>query len=1828
MVTPPTPSIAAEPAAIAARLLRGALLLDLEVSMGGRILKLGVVRDDHAAVWPQDAGPAALEGLARLAAGATAVIGHNLVRHDLPCLREAVPEHPVLRLPVLDTLILSPLAFPENPYHRLVKDHKLVRESLNDPVADAHLAGTLFADEVHAFAGLRQTEPDLFQLLAALLTTPDGPDDNLAAGFSRFFSAILAGTPDSQPASAIETGRQPGDGRSASLLASVRRFISRFACAEAPIAAADLATAALRHALAYTLAWLRVSGSNSILPPWVRIEHPQAGAWIRRWREVPCTSRDCAYCRETHDARRQLKKFFSFDDFRPVPPNAGGGSLQRDIVEAGLRDESLLAILPTGGGKSLCFQLPALVRDFRRGVLTIVISPLQALMKDQVEGLARRTGTPFAAALYGLLTPPERGDVLRHVRLGNVALLYVSPEQLRNRSFHEAIRQREIGCWVFDEAHCLSKWGHDFRPDYLYAGRFIREFSAKHGGEIPPIACFTATARREVREEILRFFRDETGRDLRLFEGGVERDNLRFEVQVITGHAKLERVHDLLADRLPRNRPGSAIVFRATRAATEATAEHLRARGWAADHFHAGLTPGEKKRIQDAFLAGATRVICATNAFGMGIDKEDVRLVIHADTPGSLENYLQEAGRAGRDGAVAQCVLLYDEEDCEQQFRVAARSELSRRDIAQILRGLRRANRGDRDEVVITTGEILRDEDVDTSIALEDRGADTKVRTAISWLERAGFIQRDDNVTQVFQARPLVRTLAEAEARLTPLNLHPNERALWLAILRELMNAPPAEPLSVDQLALLPELAGWAAQVPGGANPEFVSGRVLKTLGSMARAGLLQRDTLLNAFVRHRVADHSRLRFERIVRTDRRLVDLLALEEPDPEGWLPLNLRLLNERLLAEDDAPTFAPAPAPAALGEPAPGRAGTPLPAESDAQGTARPTGEERFMLTERIPKEPAASLELVRNLLKSLGEDGRGFAGGHGSLELRHRTRDTYAVRVRRSWTALSELAEKRRRVAGLVLDTLLGKIPASTPAQADLLVEFGFEELHQALDRDLLLRSEIRDPDAAIERALMYLHEQQVIVLQQGLAVFRSAMRIRLTPAHRRDRYRAAHYQPLADHYRERILQVHVMAEYAKRGLAAVRDALGLVLAYFSLGRAEFVRRYLAARPDLLEHATTARSFERIVTDLGNPAQLRVVTAPLDRNLLILAGPGSGKTRTVVHRCAYLLRVERVPPRSVLVCCFNRNAALELRQRLNDLAGADARGVTVLTYHALALRLLGRSLAGTGTQAANGTDPLEPDFDALIRDAVQLLRGGTAAPGIEPDELRDRLLAGFRHILVDEYQDIDAPQYDLISALAGRTLDDPDQRLSILAVGDDDQSIYGFRGANVEFIRRFREDYDAEVHHLVENYRSTRHLIDAANQVIAANTDRMKTGHAIGVDRRREPHPAGGTFGAADPHTRGRVQVLTVPGAPAEAAAVVGELQRLRQLGVDDGSRCAVLAARHEDLARIRAAAEQAGIPVRWWATRGAIPPLRHVREIHDVLAHLETLHNRLVRASELPGQTDALLPASPANPWAAFVRRAFEAWREETDDAALPALEIREFLLELCAESRRAFSWGEGVNLGTVHAAKGTEHDHVILAGAWTLRGVPAADEEWRRVFYVGMTRARHSLTVIERMDAAPSIPATLTGPAVIRTAAPEAGAPASTDPAPLEYALLGLEDLNLGFAGCFHATHPIHTALAALRPGDLVRLRMLGGAGAGAGAGVALGVGVFDAEGQCVARLSQKAAERWQARLDRVREARVMALVRRRPAQDTVPERRSRYVVTGWEVPVLELVAG
>ena len=705
------------------------LSLDLEVGKeDSRIHALAGVRADTGRRFVFSGGnlAPALAKLDDCADGASFVLGHNLIAFDLPYLEAANPDLRLLKLPTIDTLRLSPLAFPRNPYHHLVKHYQdggLKRGQRNDPELDARLALEVFGDQRQA---LREAAPDLLAAWHWLSTRePEGKDRAL----DDFFSELRG-------------SRRPSDTEA---LAAIGKRLAGIACAtHGRHVTAEAATSG--WALAYALAWLSVAGGNSVMPPWVNHQFPEAGCQVRRLRDTACADPACGWCRERHDAQKELTRWFGFPDFRPEPASDDGRPMQRSIVEAAMAGEHVLGILPTGTGKSLCYQIPALSRYDKTGALTVVISPLVALMADQVAGMEAQ-GIGSCVTINGMLSMPERADALDRVRLGDAGILIISPEQLRARSLRRALDQREIGGWVVDEAHCLSRWGHDFRPDYRYVGRFIREKAGD--GPVPPVLCLTATAKPDVTEDLVRHFRDRLGIELTVFDGGAERPNLTFEVFPTSSGEKFAHIHQILMSYLPLDRPGGAIVYCATRRQSEEVAEFLQLKGVAAEYFHAGLPPETKKDVQRRFIGGELRAIVATNAFGMGIDKPDVRLVVHADIPGSLENYLQEAGRAGRDRASARCVMLYTADDVERQFSMSAYSRLTRVEIHGILRALRNLERKKRldGEVVATAGEILG-EDEDKAFERDSATDDTRVRTAVAWLEEAELLAREENVVQ------------------------------------------------------------------------------------------------------------------------------------------------------------------------------------------------------------------------------------------------------------------------------------------------------------------------------------------------------------------------------------------------------------------------------------------------------------------------------------------------------------------------------------------------------------------------------------------------------------------------------------------------------------------------------------------------------------------------------------------------------------------------------------------------------------------------------------------------------------------------------------------------------------------------------------------------------------------------------------------------------------------------------------------------------------------------------------------------------------------------
>ncbi len=1629
------------------------LVFDLEVVPASEgkpacLIMLAGMRPDTGAELELKTGGAPIEALRQLDAmsqGASFVLGHNVVDHDLPIIRAAAPDLSMLRLPVIDTLRLSPLAFPQNPYHRLVKDYKLIRDSLNSPLADCRSTLTLFLDQREAFGQLRASHRDELLCYQSLLAP------SIAGGDLGAFFSSLTGAAPLPLADALTLVPD--------LLRETDPTLSRDlkVCRPALTRVLDRVgeTEKSRWSFAYALAWLRVSGGNSVLALWVRHQFPDVVEVIRQLRDESCGTQDCQYCRTTHDPRQELKRYFGFDDFRYESP---GNSLQHDVVLAGMRGENVLAVLATGGGKSLCYQLPALNRFHRNGSLTVIVSPLQSLMKDQVDGLLARN-VQCAAALNGLLTMPERADVLEKIQLGDIGILLVSPEQFRNRAFRKAIAQRQIGAWIFDEAHCLSKWGNDFRPDYLYAARFIREFSGDQ--PVAPIGCFTATAKPDVLADIEAHFQEVLGLTFKRFIGTHERKNLTFEVLPCLRNEKWARTNQLLADELGRE-SGGAVIFVASRRNAEELASFLISQHWPCKHFHAGLEPHEKKDIQEAFIAGSLRIIVATNAFGMGVDKPDIRLVVHADIPGSLENYLQEAGRAGRDQENARCVLLYDPQDIETQFGISERSKLSLRDIQQILRKLRfESSRRKGEELVITAGEILLDDSVETSFDIDDRDAETKIVTAVAWLERGDYLKREVNKTQIFPARPGL-SKEDCDKRLDGAQLSKRRRQEFEAILRFLYNAASDQRVSTDQLMALT-----------GQTQEEVAG----ALKQLEELGLLINDALLTLYVRHGVPNSSTQRLEDSLRLEQVLFETLREQAPDAESgaWQDLNLQPLTAELKERADQPNLLP--------------------------------------------------LHVLR-LLRSLAQDRDGESQQRSSIELRQISRDYLKLRIKGSytWSQIEEQGKKRRTIASKVLAFLVAKI-AKGVRGSDLLIETTFSKLVGVIEQDLALRHEIRldQRRKAIEHVLLYMHHQEVLTLNHGMTVMRRAMTIEVNPE-KGGSYRKEDYLRLDEHYRERGIQVHVMREYAELGLKEMAKALGFVLDYFSRGKRDFILRYFSGRENTLKLMTSEASWRAIVHSLS-PAQKLAVTDDNDRNCLLLAGPGSGKTRVIVHRIAYLLRVRRVPATCVVALTFNRHAANEIRQRLIALIGQDAYGVTVLTYHSMAMRL-------TGTRFERGAEVSEADLKSVLQNAVELLDGTRRAEG--EDDLREQLMRGYRYILVDEYQDIDELQYRLVSALAGRTSDE-EGKLCIMAVGDDDQNIYGWRQTSNQYIERFTEEYQATIAYLVENYRSTGHIIDAANHIIQANPDRLKAEHPIQIDKKRQDLPAGGSWEKTDPARRGRVLRIQLPDSDSntgnfQAQAAAEELSRLLKLEEGSWQGCAVLARSHRYLAPLQAWCEQQGVPYHLAANKDNALPLTRLREFVKVIRILSGAQTQL-----MPGDLKRLIQLEQFNArWQTFFSTAIEQMQAELGECQFAPSILVDWLYEYAREMRQ--QPGEGLYLGTVHSAKGLEFRHVVLLdGSWQSKADQLDDE--RRLYYVGMTRAQQSLTLCEYPAGNPFSRGLEDSVSVRRFDGTH------DQKLDIHYRQLSLREVDLGYAGRHPQTDAIHTALAGLVPGDEVELR-------------------------------------------------------------------------------------
>ena len=1594
-----------------AKFIPAILIIDLEVNpQTGIVFKLGAYRPDLEKSYQSDYLKnsqelnQAFEQIEQsgLSTDAQWLMGHNIIEHDLKYLP---PNLSWAKLPVIDTLRLSPLAFPQNPYHRLIKNHKIISSEINSPLADCKACWLLFQDQCKAFAALNRNSPyemAVYQHLFGVLPVETNDEIHLLHPKKLEHNELIYAILNILKKNDVNIYTE----KKACFKVCRTRMIS--------LLKSDLNHSELHIPIAYTLSWLTVSGGTSVLAPWVRHQFPETARLVNELRDQDCEDPKCEYCASTLNPTEQLKRYFGqggkIKFFRDVKGINGG---QEAIVRAGMKGEHTLAILPTGGGKSLCFQLPALNRYYRNGGLTIIVSPLQSLMKDQVDNLLHR-GVLGVATLNGMLTVTERADVLEKVVLGDIGLLFIAPEQFRNKSFINAIKHRQINGWVFDEAHCLSKWGHDFRPDYLYAATFIKEHHDKNRSNIAPISCFTATAKPDVLSDIIDYFHNILSIEFKQFIGNNERENLVYEVLETPNTAKNQRIHELLQRELS-HQDGGAIIFVARRKSAEQYAAFLKQQGWNCEHFHAGLQTNTKNEIQERFIKGELRVIVATNAFGMGVDKSDIRLVIHAEITSSLENYLQEAGRAGRDQLEAKCILLFNRQDVDAQFSLNRHSQIELNDLKIIWRklGYLHSKVKKKDNlIVVTASEILRDAGNYMSFDRDDEQADTKVKTALAWLERAELVKRTENQTRIFPTHSGQLNLEQALERIEREAISKHRKEVYATITKIIFNAADNKPLSTDELT----------------NMLACSFEELRSyLNELEQLDILVNDIRMTINLRTDNRKPSEKRLKQLIVWEKELWELLKEKLPEAMdgNWQNISLSAICQEIHHD---------------------------------------TYEQKII--------PADLKLLLQSLVYDKAPEKEENYGGN--FEIRDQGNDILCLRFKDrtiTWNELQKRAELRHTLCSVILSFLISQ--TGNLRSKDAIVETSFDRLKELIKQDLTLAATIPSSqrELLIKQALLFMHKQDVIKLNHGMTILRHAMMLKInqTALDTQRQYVREDYRLLQDFYIEKTFQIHVMQEYAVKALENIGQAWALVRDYFTEKENEFKNKWFKGRFTELEETVSATTRKEIVDPL-NTQQRIIVTDKSDQNRLILAGPGSGKTRVIVHRVAYLLRVKHIDPKSVIVLAFNRLAAREIKQRLIQLVGNIAIAVTVLTYDGMAMRLLGIRY--------NSQDKLENNeenadiFKEWCQQATIMLTDGLSIDA-EDDNDRNRILAGFRYILVDEYQDISEHHYNLVSALAGRQADES-SKLTILAVGDDDQNIYAFNGSSNKYIQRFQQDYNvSKPDYLTYNYRSTKNIINAANSLIQDVPERLKTAQPIEINPERDNDLKGGIWEYIDTKRLGRVAVINVSEEGSlqqrnnrQTQGIINEIVRLRQCQKTEYKDFAVLARNNSTLKPMQAWCELHHTPYFLAKENKNKIRLNRKREFIKLIDILDK-KNALTSQEFI----DIICNQKVNDKWKTYFKHLIEQFILEypiaqSMDSSIkhsPQM-LKNWLYDYVGNDNE--TGGNGIFLGTVHSAKGLEFKHVfILDGNWQSRNEDLAATQ--RLYYVAMTRAIETLTLLQ-----------------------------------------------------------------------------------------------------------------------------------------------------------------
>ncbi len=1417
------------------------------------------------------------------------ICGHNIIHHDAKYLFT----DKTCRWILVDTLYISPLLFPEHPYHKLVKDDKLISEQMNNPVNDCKKAKDLLLDEIARWNSLPKEKRILF---ASLLK-----DKKEFTGFLSMVSAEYTHEGISELIKELYTGKicQHAD---------LDMLIKQYSCG-----------------LAYALALIDTTDYRSITPGWVLYNYPEVEFIVKLLRHTNCRE-GCDYCHTQLDVLHNLKVFFGYERFRTYE----GEPLQEQAAQAAVKGKSLLAIFPTGGGKSLTFQLPALMAGHAMHGLTVVISPLQSLMKDQVDNLADR-GITDAVTINGMLDPITRSLSIQRVQDGEASLLYISPEMLRSKTIEKILIARHVVRFVIDEAHCFSSWGQDFRVDYLYIGKFIRQYQQKKQCKSPiPVSCFTATAKQKVIQDICDYFKQTLNLDLELFASTASRTNLHYSViHLESDNDKYLKLRELVAES---DCPTIVYVSRTKR--TKELAAKLTRDGYKALPFNGKMEADEKIANQDAFMNDQVHIIVATSAFGMGVDKKDVGLVVHYDISDSLENYVQEAGRAGRDpGLSARCYVLYSDNDLDKHFILLNQTKLSISEIQQVWKAVKNLTR-QRMKVNCSALEIARQAGWDDSVS----DIETRVRTALAALEQSGYLVRGNNVPHVYATGITVKDMDEARQRISAsLLFGSDEIEKAVRIIKSLISQ---KYIAKAQDAEAESRIDYLADILGLSKREVIS-----VVERMRQEGILADSKDISAYLQD--AGDSERKSQMLLERFAKLEQYILKHIPDES--LRISCKQLNENAVND-----------------------GINTSKEKDIRTLL-------YFLTVkgyiRKKEDAAHNMEIRRQA--DLESTIRRF---EKRLEISRFTVE---------WLYKSASDAEKENVLGKAIQfsvvELLDRIKSSS------------QSLFGGLD-DIQLED--------VEEALLYLSKIGALKLEGGFLVLYNAMNIQRIKDNK-SRYKQDDYRMLNEFYKLKIQQVHIVGEYANLMVRNYHAALQYVQDYFQMDYKKFVTKYFKGdRASEIQRNLTPRKYNQLFGRLSK-RQMEIISDKDSRCIVVAAGPGSGKTRVLVHKLTSLLLLEDVKHEQLLMLTFSRAAATEFKQRLMELIGNAAHFVEIKTFHSYCFDLLGR------------IGNLEESKNVVAKAADMIYQGE-----VEPNKIGKTVL------VIDEAQDMGTEEHALVKALMANN-----EEMRVIAVGDDDQNIYEFRGSDSSYMYRLAQENGSTFVEMTENYRSAHHPVNFANEFLKNIDKRIKSTPIISM---REEE--------------GRVEV-TRHQSKYMYQPLVENLLRHK----DKGTSC-ILTQTNEEAVILMGLLRKQGVSSKLIQSMDGLR-FWNMAEMRFFLRYINKRINTPLITEELWEEAKyATFSAYDRSQSLMYVKQCVEQF-EQTNKTKYFS-DFKEFVFESSVEDFCDIS-GADVVVSTIHKAKGREFDDVYML----VSDDYIKDSHLMRRYYVGITRAKNRLFI-------------------------------------------------------------------------------------------------------------------------------------------------------------------